>query len=338
MKKLLNLCLVVTLMLNVIACGAKDNTSAPSSSGETVNSTVSTEENKQPEQKPETIPTAPTTQPEAKPEQQPEKTPEQPASGEAEKNETQSGQEETVEKVIAASHSDVTMKAAGSTFVLSPKGAGDRKVTYSSEDETIATVAKDGTVTAVAPGNTTIVMQVEDNGVQIGFSCIVRCHWTVETTEDTTTENQGGEAFEKPETPTEAPVKSADLAAFFTGFMESLGENAPFMMEMNGEIAEAFYPGLSAYAVKQSVMQAAAMSAVPFEFVLLELENSGDVDTVKTILKARVDAQASGGAWYPETIAAWEKAEIVVNGNYVAMIVAGDQQSNAVSAFQALFQ
>ena len=65
MKKLLNLCLVVTLMLNVIACGAKDNTSAPSSSGETVNSTVSTEENKQPEQKPETIPTAPTTQPEA---------------------------------------------------------------------------------------------------------------------------------------------------------------------------------------------------------------------------------------------------------------------------------
>ena len=80
------------------------------------------------------------------------------------------------------------------------------------------------------------------------------------------------------------------------------------------------------------------MSAVPFEFALLELENSGDVDAVKAILKARVDAQASGGAWYPETIEAWEKAEIVVNGNYVAMIVAGDQQSNAVSAFHALFQ
>ena len=38
-----------------------------------------------------------------------------------------------------------------------------------------------------------------------------------------------------------------------------------------------------------------------------------------------------------ETTAAWEKAEVIVNGNVVALIVAGAQQADAVDAFNALF-
>jgi glycosyltransferase involved in cell wall biosynthesis len=34
----------------------------------------------------------------------------------------------------------------------------------------------------------------------------------------------------------------------------------------------------------------------------------------------------------------WEKGEIITNGNVVALIVAGDQQADAVSAFNALFE
>ena len=81
----------------------------------------------------------------------------------------------------------------------------------------------------------------------------------------------------------------------------------------------------------------AAIGAVAFEFALVECENAADVETVKGIFEARVDAQVNGGAFYPETTAAWEKAEVIVNGNVVALIVAGEQQADAVAAFNALF-
>ena len=55
------------------------------------------------------------------------------------------------------------------------------------------------------------------------------------------------------------------------------------------------------------------------------------------ILQARVDAQVSGGAFYPETTAAWEKAQVITRGNVVALICAGEAQDQAVEAFNALF-
>ena len=120
--------------------------------------------------------------------------------------------------------------------------------------------------------------------------------------------------------------------------MASLGEeNAPFMMPGDPDMLAAFYTGLSDIATKQCVVQMATMSAVAFEFALVECENAEDVEAVKAILEARKTAQVDGGAWYPETIAAWEKAEIVVNGNCVALIVAGEQTADAVAAFNALF-
>ncbi len=136
------------------------------------------------------------------------------------------------------------------------------------------------------------------------------------------------------DTAKEAP----DLNKYFTDFMTSLGEdNAPMMMELDADMTEAFYPGLKDIETKQKVMQAAGMSAVPFEFALVEVANADDAAKVQEIFNARKDAQVAGGAWYPETIAAWEKGEIIVNGNVVALIVAGEQQADAVEAFNKLF-
>ena len=129
-----------------------------------------------------------------------------------------------------------------------------------------------------------------------------------------------------------------DLNQYFESFMLSLGEdNAPFMMPADPDTLEAFYPGLNNIATKQSVVQLAAMSAVAFEFALIECENEADVEAVKAILEARKAYQVEGGAWYPETVAAWENAEIIVQGNVVALILAGEQTADAVAAFNGMF-
>lgn len=141
--------------------------------------------------------------------------------------------------------------------------------------------------------------------------------------------------FNGEEVTIEFPV---DLSYYFESFMMSLGEeNAPFMMPADPDTLTAFYPGLTDIATKQCIVQMAAMSAVAFEFALIQCENAEDVEAVKAILEARKTYQVDGGAWYPETMEAWEKAEIVVHGNYVALILAGESTADAVSAFDALF-
>lgn len=135
-------------------------------------------------------------------------------------------------------------------------------------------------------------------------------------------------------------AEAPDLNQFYTDFMASLGEdNAPAMMDANEDesYVETFFPGLNDIELKQSVLQMAMISAVGFEMDLVECANADDVETVKEIFQARIDSQVNGGAWYPETTAAWEAADLLVNGNVVALIVAGEYQSDAVDAFNNLF-
>ncbi len=132
-------------------------------------------------------------------------------------------------------------------------------------------------------------------------------------------------------------AEAPDLQKFYDDYMTAMGENAPMMMPMDAETLEAFYVGMGDIATKQAVFSTAAIGAVAFEFALVEVENAGDIETVKSIFQSRIDAQVNGGAWYPQTVAAWESAEIIVNGNVVAMIVAGEQQADAVAAFNAHF-
>ena len=134
--------------------------------------------------------------------------------------------------------------------------------------------------------------------------------------------------------------EAPDLTAYYTDFEASLGEeNTPMVMDANDEgFVEQFYPGLEAYTLKQSVLKMAAIGAVAYEFALVECESEDDVEAVQGILQARIDNQVNGGAFYPETTEAWQKADLIVNGNVVAMIVAGESQTDAVTAFNALFK
>ena len=73
------------------------------------------------------------------------------------------------------------------------------------------------------------------------------------------------------------------------------------------------------------------------QFIDVECESEQDAATAAEILEARIDSQIAGGAWYPANIEAWQNAEVIVNGNVVALIAMGDGQQQAVDAFNALF-
>ncbi len=133
-------------------------------------------------------------------------------------------------------------------------------------------------------------------------------------------------------------AETPDLQAYYDDLMTSLGDNAPMMMEVTDDLVESMYPGLSSYTFNQKVLQTAAISAVAFEMALVEVADEADVEAVKGIFQSRIDSQVEGGAMYPATIEAWQNAEVIVNGNVVALIAAGESQTEAVDAFNALFQ
>ena len=307
MKRLFTFLLALTMVLSLAACGSKNNanknqndqaqsensTPADKDTAAQVPSQEKEEIKQEPNKSDDNAKDEPAQQPETKPVEEPEELP-----------------------AITASHSDVTLKFAGETFKLTASNLpAEARITYSSDDETIATVAEDGTVTAVAPGTTNVSLHIEETGVaSYDFTCIIRCNWKGSTD------------------------SGKDLNTFFTGFMTSLGEgNAPFTMEMNEEVMDAYYPGLTAIERKQTAMHMAAMMQVAFEFAMVECANASDVANVKNIVQARRDSQIDGGAWYPAVIESWENAEIITNGNIVALIVAGDAQDAAVDSFNTFF-
>ena len=116
-------------------------------------------------------------------------------------------------------------------------------------------------------------------------------------------------------------------------------EEGPFMMDLaaDAEMLEVMYPGLGAVETKQLVVASPAMSAVAIEFAFAEVANAADVETVKGIFQARIDAQVAGGAWYPESIEGWQNnSRVVANGNCV-MMIAYSECDAVVDSFNALF-
>lgn len=137
----------------------------------------------------------------------------------------------------------------------------------------------------------------------------------------------GGESKEAP-----------DLNKYYEDFMASLGaDNQPAMMDVEAEQIAQVYPGLENYGLKQSVLKMAMISSVAYEFALVELEDGSKAQEVADIFQARIDYQIENGAFYPMTLEGWEQAEIVTQGNVVALIVAQGSQDQAVDAFNALF-
>ena len=125
-------------------------------------------------------------------------------------------------------------------------------------------------------------------------------------------------------------AEAPDLQTYYDDFMASLGEeNAPMMMDITDDMIESVYPGLGSYELKQGVFKTAAISAVAFEMALVEVSDEADVEAVKGIFQSRIDGQIAGGAMYPATVEAWQSAQVLANGNVVALICAGEQQTAA---------
>ena len=145
-------------------------------------------------------------------------------------------------------------------------------------------------------------------------------------------ENEGGEA-----------AKGVNLTEFYGTIQEMMNEkygeeNAPVLEVMEDEMLDAFYPGLSELELKQCVVAGPVITAVVSEFALAEAQNAEDAAKVAEIFQTRIDTQAEGGAWYPETVEGWQNnATVVTNGSFVFMVAMEDNEVY-IAAFNELFQ
>lgn len=143
--------------------------------------------------------------------------------------------------------------------------------------------------------------------------------------EDPTTETPANEdpATEAPVT--EAPAELPDLETLYNQGMDVLaqyGDNAPILFpEFSLDYLNEFYPGIAEIPMKQFYAGVAPVTNAPFEVILVEVENAGDVQTLIDIFQDRADI-ASQDTTYPDNAAAWaNQCKITSRGNYVFLAV-----------------
>lgn len=230
--------------------------------------------------------------------------------------------------IVALETNDFTLFSEGNTYKVVVLAMGKvSDINYKSDNEDIATVAEDGTVTAMAPGVATITVTFNYEGEAKTLTAVARCRF--ETQSDTP------ETPEAPETPAPAPEATISLSAFYS----SLGgyEGMAGMQAVEGDFLNNFYPGLSGISTNQRVIYMPMMTSQAVEIAIVEVSDPSQVASVKAIFQQRINDQVAGGAWYPETIEGWQNnAKIVSNGNYVMMIC--HPSSGAITgSFNALF-
>ena len=148
------------------------------------------------------------------------------------------------------------------------------------------------------------------------------------------------EKYGVPQTPEQAyPDELADddeMWAFGPDTREERLQEVENMRSSLRDLGRTIYAGLSDIATEQCLTYVAEISFSASEAVLVQVSNAADVDAVKAILQARVDAQ-SEDTWYPLAAEAWEDySRIVSNGSYVMLIV-GEDCDAVVAEFNALF-
>ena len=134
---------------------------------------------------------------------------------------------------------------------------------------------------------------------------------------------------------TEVPAETVDLQKFME---DTLGSYELGSVEaVSGELLDAFYPGLSGVDAPQRVVYMPMITGIVSEYALLECADRDAAAQAAEILEARVQTQAEGGAWYPESVENWAKAKVITKGNYVAMIAAGELTDSIAADFEKLF-
>ena len=301
-NKLLALLMAMALMLALASCGAGET------SGEDAQESQDTQEE--------------TVQPEdGQQEEAPEEMPEEPAGEEPETPAEEVPAAEPDDGDAAAgmtlSSTDFTLFSAGSTYQLQVTGAPGA-CTFASSDPKVATVAADGTITAVAPGTAIIVVTSGSEK----RTCAVRCNWKTEKPEEKPAEDGG------------AASTSVDLNAFYEDMISQYEFQS--LQQFSADLVDAYYAGLNDVDTKQCLVMGTMMSMNNGEFCLVEVTDSKDVDTVKEIFQSRVDYMAETGAWYPGPTELWtNSSRVVSDGNYVMMVV-HESCDAIVEAFQAL--
>ena len=131
-------------------------------------------------------------------------------------------------------------------------------------------------------------------------------------------------------------ANDVDLTAFYNGLAEQYdwGDD---MMDLDSDMLEMYYPGLGDIAAKQLLAKAPVMSYAVSEYVFLQADSEQDAAQAVKILQTRIDSQADGDAFYPETIDQWKAAKVLQNGVYVAMIASGEHQTEIEDAWNAQF-
>lgn len=136
----------------------------------------------------------------------------------------------------------------------------------------------------------------------------------------------------------EAETAEVSLTDLWAGMETACGWEEGCMTGLEGELLEEYYPGLSEVPAKQLIVRVPAMSSDVNEIVLFQGETEEDAENAAAILQARIDAQVEGGAWYPETQAAWEKAQVLrQGGTYAALIASGEFQESLEEQFNQQF-
>lgn len=147
----------------------------------------------------------------------------------------------------------------------------------------------------------------------------------------------GNTAAQPTATPTPKPV---DLAAFGEKYVndQTMPPVLDTTQDMGKQVLDMNFAGLSEMDLEQCLAYVSMMSINNSEMVLVKTKTADDVAKVKEIFQARIDAMVGGGAFYPETTEIWtNNAQIVENGNYVALVVSADKDA-IVEQFNALFQ
>ena len=235
---------------------------------------------------------------------------------------------------LSLNRSDFTLFKAGATFQMKAKAdpAGGA-LAWKSSDESVATVSDKGLVTAVAVGNATIT--VTDNETGLTASCIVRCNWEEQKPEEGGPADGSDSSSGSSSGDTSTPAGNVDLSAFASDIM---GQYEFGMLQLlDADLMEQLYPGMGAVSAEQKLIYGTLMTMNNGEFGLVQVKDSKDVDTVKSIFQTRIDGMINGGAWYPEPTRIWtENSRVVSNGNYVMMVV-HENCDAIVDAFNALF-
>ncbi len=131
-------------------------------------------------------------------------------------------------------------------------------------------------------------------------------------------------------------ANDVDLTAFYQTLAEEY-DWGDEMMDLDSEMLEMYFPGLSEISAKQLVAKVPVMSYAVNEYVFMQCESAEDAAKAAEILQTRIDTQAGGDAFYPETIDQWKAARVLTHGTYAAMIASGEHQADIENAWNAQF-